>query len=559
MTTRIALILALLFAATAALGQSADLATNVTGPATIASGTTNAYTVSYGNAGPNAATNVQLSMRVTSYSGSIFVTNMQTSNVPAGITCGSPYDTAQGPTIDCTAPTLAAAASGSITLTFTVTGTAGNIGIGTSITPTATDPNTADNSGGRAITVTVPHADLAASLTGPTPTAIPSGTTATWVSNFRNDGPDAATNARLAIRFTSLNGDVLPANMQVTSKPAAFTCSGPVASATGYTITCTTPSFASGATGQITATAQVNGTNGQLEVCNFFTSDTNDPDTNGATNGDCIVDTVAVAQADLAASTTSGSPAIVTPGTTVTYTTAFRNDGPDAATNPSLSVRFTSVSGNITPANVQVTSAPAGFTCGSAVATAQGPTITCTASSMASGASASVAMSATLNGTSGMLNVCSAFTSATNDPNTNGAPNGTCAVTSIEPAVTPTLSLTCPGTFPAGTASNATVTISIAQATNTTITLSSSNPAVASVPPSVTILAGQTSATFPVQGVSNGNATITATGPTGFGSAQTCTASVQAATPVTAVPTLGTWALIVMGALLAMIAMRRVM
>jgi len=33
------------------------------------------------------------------------VTNMQTSTVPAGITCGSPHDTAQGPTIDCTAPT----------------------------------------------------------------------------------------------------------------------------------------------------------------------------------------------------------------------------------------------------------------------------------------------------------------------------------------------------------------------------------------------------------------------------------------------------------------------
>ncbi|MBV9497201.1 MAG: hypothetical protein JOZ54_23400 [Acidobacteria bacterium] len=71
MATHLALTFAILFAATAALTKPADLATNVTGPATIASGTTNAYTVNYGNAGPNAATNVQLNMRVASYSGSI--------------------------------------------------------------------------------------------------------------------------------------------------------------------------------------------------------------------------------------------------------------------------------------------------------------------------------------------------------------------------------------------------------------------------------------------------------------------------------------------------------
>jgi len=55
-----------------------------------------------------------------------------------------------------------------------------------------------------------------------------------------------------------------------------------------------------------------------------------------------------------------------------------------------------------------------------------------------------------------------------------------------------------------------TVSISAAQGSDSPVALSSSNSGVASVPPSVTIQAGQTTASFPVGGVSPGSATVTA-------------------------------------------------
>ncbi|HEX7807966.1 MAG TPA: hypothetical protein VF608_04570, partial [Thermoanaerobaculia bacterium] len=295
MIRRLALILGSLTFASAALAQSADLHSTITGPSTIGSGSTPAYTVNFGNHGPDAATNAVLTLRVTAYSGVIYVDNMQVSNVPAGVTCGAPYETPQGDHIQCTAPSLAAGFAGSLTLSFTATGTPGNMGIDVVFVSSTPDPIGTGTHSSTTMVLTVPQADLTTSITSPTPSAVPSGSTATYTATFRNDGPDAATNASLALRFTSLSGNILPANIQITSKPAAFTCSAPVPTAQGPTVTCTAPTFASGATGQITATAQINGSSGQMETCAFFTSSTADPDTNGESNSDCVMNTVTVA------------------------------------------------------------------------------------------------------------------------------------------------------------------------------------------------------------------------------------------------------------------------
>jgi len=67
-----------------------------------------------------------------------------------------------------------------------------------------------------------------------------------------------------------------------------------------------------------------------------------------------------------------------------------------------------------------------------------------------------------------------------------------------------------------------TATLSAAQGSATVVALSSSNPAVASVPATVTIPSGSTSAPFAVTGVSvGGPVTVTATLPAGLGSAST--------------------------------------
>jgi hypothetical protein len=103
-----------------------------------------------------------------------------------------------------------------------------------------------------------------------------------------------------------------------------------------------------------------------------------------------------------------------------------------------------------------------------------------------------------------------------------------------------------------GTTSNMTAVINIAQPTDTIVTLTSSNPAVASVPATVTILAGATSAIFQVTGVAiGGPVTITATLPASFG-ATPATASVTViAAPAATVPTLSTWALMLLAVMLA--------
>ena len=99
-----------------------------------------------------------------------------------------------------------------------------------------------------------------------------------------------------------------------------------------------------------------------------------------------------------------------------------------------------------------------------------------------------------------------------------------------------------------------TATINIAQATDTVVTLTSANPAIATVPPTVTILAGQTSAVFLATGVAAGGPiTITATLPASFG-AQPATALVTVVpqpAPGTGIPMLSPWALAVFGLALA--------
>lgn len=86
------------------------------------------------------------------------------------------------------------------------------------------------------------------------------------------------------------------------------------------------------------------------------------------------------------------------------------------------------------------------------------------------------------------------------------------------------------------------------------MTLTSSNPAIASVPPTVTILANQTTANFVVTAVAvGGPVTITATLPPSFG-AVPATASIRVVAVATAaVPTLSGWMLALLAGMLAAI------
>ncbi|GEM_PF-5872538 len=92
-----------------------------------------------------------------------------------------------------------------------------------------------------------------------------------------------------------------------------------------------------------------------------------------------------------------------------------------------------------------------------------------------------------------------------------------------------TVSLACPsGSVFVGGTGTGTVTIGAAQSSATTVTLASGNPSVATVPSSVNIPTGQTTATFAVTGVASGTASITATMPASLGSlTSSCSATVS--------------------------------
>jgi YD repeat-containing protein len=81
-----------------------------------------------------------------------------------------------------------------------------------------------------------------------------------------------------------------------------------------------------------------------------------------------------------------------------------------------------------------------------------------------------------------------------------------------------------------------TLTITFAQGTNTTIALSSSNPAVATVPGSVNLPAGSSSVTVNVTAVGTGTTTITASLPTALGGASAQIELTVAPAPVVQTP-----------------------
>ncbi|HEX4439517.1 MAG TPA: putative Ig domain-containing protein [Thermoanaerobaculia bacterium] len=103
-----------------------------------------------------------------------------------------------------------------------------------------------------------------------------------------------------------------------------------------------------------------------------------------------------------------------------------------------------------------------------------------------------------------------------------------------------------------GNSSNFTASINIPQSTDTIVTLTSSNPSIATVPATATILANQTSVIFTVNGVAlGGPITVTATLPPSFGATPATASVTVVAAPAATVPTLSTWALILLAAALA--------
>lgn len=230
--------------------HAADLSVTKTASTWVAGTSTNTWTVTVRNTGPDPAVGVVLhDVMGPLPTGVTFVSIAGT-----GATCvAAPGSTATSPAQDCTlnAP-LASGASVSLTVTTSV---ASDVASGTTASNTATvtaatyDADASNDSATSTATVTT-VADLELVKTGPS--SVDAGALATWVITVTNRGPSVS---RATVEAPIGATDTLPAGVTVTDvTPTGASCTAP----SGGTLTCSrTSDLALGASFSVQVTGRV--------------------------------------------------------------------------------------------------------------------------------------------------------------------------------------------------------------------------------------------------------------------------------------------------------------
>ncbi len=271
------------FTTTGAPAQ-ADLFVQKSGPAGAAPDTDVTFTITLGNAGSTAATNVVL-----------------TDNLPAPLTFVS-FTQTSGPTMSCGTSTCTIASfPGGETATFELVGhVPAGTSAGTTITNTATvaaDNDSFEENNSATTVVTVSTADVGIGKTAPS-TAV-AGTTITYELTVVNNGPDAAMN-------------VVVLDPQVCD-----------------VVNCTLGTLTPGQTVIFTADVQIPpGATTSWPNTATVQTDSVDPNPN---NDTATVSTTLTQSADV--SVTKSGPATIVAATNITYTVDVTNNGPSNASD----------------------------------------------------------------------------------------------------------------------------------------------------------------------------------------------------------------------------------
>lgn len=256
--------------------SSADLAVDVSAPATVRAGQDLTYTLSLTNNGPDAADQPVLFADLPA--GTTFVSFAQTTG--SGFVLRTPQVGAAGRVEASRTSPMPASQTATFTLvvrvderspdgTFTLTATSDQL---------TADPTAANDDDTASTAVAALAADLATGVTAPA--SVTAGENLTFKLTFVNDGPETA--------FDAVLSDALPANTtlvslaQDTGQP--FTLSGPAAGATG-TVTATRASWASGESATFTLVVRVAEAAAGSALVNSVTSSqlNDDPDTGNDT------------------------------------------------------------------------------------------------------------------------------------------------------------------------------------------------------------------------------------------------------------------------------------
>src|SRR5262249_9700057 len=273
-----------------------------------------AVTKSVSNSTPSAADPITFTIRVTN-AGPDAATGVQIADpLPAGLTFVSAtpsqgtYNSATGAW---TVGTLANAATATLAIRAVVASPDPQTNIATISGVDQFDPNPGDNGG--SVTETPQQADLdvTKSVSNATPNV---GDTVTFTVSLTNDGPTGATNVRLK--------DILPTGLAFVS---ATPSQGTYASLTGVW---TVGSLGSGAQATLTLQAKVNSSSPMTNAAGVTAADQFDPDTSNNTANT----TVTPQRPDLAGTkvVSDASPNL---GDVIAYTITLTNLGPDAASN----------------------------------------------------------------------------------------------------------------------------------------------------------------------------------------------------------------------------------
>ncbi|KAB8193879.1 DUF11 domain-containing protein, partial [Lysobacter maris] len=466
---------------TSTLDTSADVSiTKSNGASTYVPGASTVYTVVVANAGPSAASNVQV--QDTAPAGTTL-----TGWTCTGVAC--PVASGSG-NLNHTLPVLAAGASVSYALTVQIdSDTSGSITNTATATSTTPDPNAANNSASDTDTA-APSADVAISksLASPNP-AVP-GQTLTWTLTATNNGPSDA---------PMTTADAVPATVTGLSVGGA---DGGACSVAGQNVDCdfgTVPSgqsrsytisgtLAAGATGSLANTATVSTT---------ATDPT--PGNNSATST-----TPVQATADIAVNKilTTAGPYVI--GQTVAFDIVVSNVGPSEATG----VQVTD-----TPSNLTLTSVSGACTA-----------LPCTIASIASGGSVTITVQGTIDAEGAFGNSATATPTETDpDGGNNTGTDGDDTTPTADIAVSKTLTTAGPYVIGQTVAFDIVVSnVGPSEATGVQVTDTPSNLTLTSVsgactalPCTIASIASGSSTTITVQG------TIDAEGA--FGNSATAT------------------------------------
>lgn len=286
---------------------SADVAIAKTGPPGAAAGSNVTYNVVVTNNGPSDAQNVSWSD----------VVPPATTYVSSSQASGPAFNCSGTSTLNCSVATLAAGTSAAFTLVDNV---ASNAADGSTITNTATvtvsspDPVAANNTQSTSAIVSG-ATDLALTMSGPS-TAI-AGSTVTYTSTLKNNGPNTA--------FGVVLSDPLPAglalvSMTQTSGPS-FVCSG--------SVSCAIATLPASSTATFTLVARVGASvaNGST-ITNTASVTAASPDPVPGNETQTSSATVS-ASADLRVAITASASALA--GTNISYDITLTNNGPSDA------------------------------------------------------------------------------------------------------------------------------------------------------------------------------------------------------------------------------------